>query len=75
MCLIKIELSKITYSFQILFKLGLNLLIFCRFPMQPRRLKDVPNQKGLIILATAPPSCGQDDQTPPSWQISGFPMR
>ena len=30
MCLIKIGLSKITYSFQILFKLGLKLL-FCRF--------------------------------------------
>ena len=28
----QIELSKITYSFKILFKLGLKLLLFCRFP-------------------------------------------
>ena len=32
MCLIKIEPSKITYTFQILFKLELKLLLFCRFP-------------------------------------------
>ena len=32
MYLIKIELSKITYSFQILFKLELKLLLFCCFP-------------------------------------------
>ena len=31
MCLIKIELSKITYSFQILFKLELKLLHTCVF--------------------------------------------
>ena len=31
MCLTKIELSKITYSFQILFKFGLKLLLVCFF--------------------------------------------
>ena len=36
MCLIKIELSKITYSFQILFKLELKLLLVCFFwPFSP----------------------------------------
>ena len=32
MCLIKIELCKITYGFQILFELELKLLLFCFFP-------------------------------------------
>ena len=45
MCLNKSELSKITYSFQILFKFGLKLLLFCCFlHVTIRRLKDAPDQ-------------------------------
>ena len=41
MCLIKIELSKITYSFQILFRLGLKLLLVCYFCHFPHLTKEI----------------------------------
>ena len=37
MCLIKIELSKITYSFQTLFKLEQKLLLVCFFAIFPMK--------------------------------------
>ena len=53
MCIIKIELSKITYRFQIfqiLFKLGLKLLLFCCFPHLTKEIERcaysrVPNKR------------------------------
>ena len=57
MCLMKIELSKITYSFQILFKLGLKLLLVCfffcqfpyeRFPFHLRFFRQITSTKYII---------------------------
>ena len=45
MCLIKMELSKITYSFQILFKLELKLLLVCFF--LPFSLWKIPSSPSL----------------------------